>query len=530
MSRLGKILFFCSGLSLLGFVIVRLLLGTWVPFLWVCLGLFILLVGGAFYVDRVFFKEFMGMKTTRQGMSMGAMLALALVLLVALNFIAARKYTTFDFSANKVNTLSDQSVKLINSLTGDLKVIYFYKDGTEGVEQNRRAFIDLIKKYQDKSDFVKLEFVEVNKRPDLTEKYNIKKGTQAVILDYAGKTNLIEKIDEQELTSALVKVTRTSEKTVYILSGHGELPLEASQDGQSASLLKQLLEGNRYLVKSFSFTETSEVPKDADILMVLGPQQRFIDVEIKALENYLKRGGGLIMALEPRTQHGLEALLKGVGIVLKDNYIASVLETPIGRAIDPRFTRGSVFSATSQITKPFGKNEFTLFRLPQALEKLESAPEGMTIDEIVKTPEASMAFKTMQFDAAGDKGPFVLGMTVKGAYPGAEMETVAAPTEDGKPTEPAAPKAKEFNLVVLGDQDVVNDQYLYQNLNRDLVLNSVASLAKEENLISITPKEVSRTELKMTDTQLNLYRFAALAFPVLIFITSGAIWVRRRYA
>lgn len=526
MSRLGKILLFCSGLSLLGFIIVRALLGTWVPFLWVCLGLFALLFIGGIVVDRKFFSEFLSMRTTRQGMSMGAMIGLTLVLLIAVNFIAARKYTTFDFSLGRVNTLSDQSIKLVQSLEDDLKVIYFYKDGTEGVEENRRAFIELIRKYQDQSDRVKLEFVEVNRRPDLTEKYEIKKGTQAVILDYKGKTNMIEKIDEQELTSALVKVTRTTSKKVYFLTGHGELPIEQSADGQSVSLLKQLLEGNRYTVKNMSFTDTPEVPADADILMILGPQQAFLDVEVKALENFLKRGGGVVLAVEPRASHGLDGFLSQVGLKVENNYIASVLETPFGKAIDPRFTRGSEFSSASEITRPFGRGEFTLFRLPQAVRKLEKTPEGMTIEELVKTNASAMGYTTMKFDNNGASGPFALAVSVKGAFPGAEMEPVAADKKDGA----AEPKPKQFNLVVLGDRDVVNDQFLYQNLNRDLVLNTVAALAKEENLISITPKEITRTEMKMTNSQLALFRLGAFALPILFFILSGVLWVRRRYA
>src|SRR5690606_20318596 len=103
-----------------------------------------------------------------------------------------------------------------------------------------------------------LEFVEVNKNPALAEKYNIKRGTQSVILDYQGKTNLIEKIDEQEITGALVKVTREKQPVVYLLSGHGELAVEQQADGASLSFLKQVLEGNQYQVKELSFNEKAE--------------------------------------------------------------------------------------------------------------------------------------------------------------------------------------------------------------------------------------------------------------------------------
>lgn len=512
MSRLGKILFLMAGVSLVSFVIIRFLVGAWIPFLWVTLGFFMAFAVGAFYMDRAYFKEFFGMKTTKRGFSMGAMILMVLTFLSAVNVIGARRYKTWDLSVSKVNTLSDQSLKLLKDLNEDLKVTYFYKNGTEGVEQNRRAFVDLIRRYQDQSPYVKLEFVEVNERPDLAEKYGVKKGTQAVILDYKGHTNLIEKIDEQELTGALVKVTRDKEKKIFVLSGHHELPLEASTDGQSLSLMKSLLEGNRYTVQSFSLTTAPAVPADADVVIIPGPQQNFLEVEIRAIEDYLKRGGSVILALKPKTPHGLNSWLARLGVVPEGNFLVTALQTPMGRAVDPRFTRGSVFSGQNKITAPFGKSEFTVFHLPQALKK-GNPPNGVTIDEFVKTNDSALGFDNLDFEKGGSKGPFTLGMDVTGVFPG------------------ATDTSKTFQLLVFGDSEFMNDQYFYQNLNRDLVLNAVSALAKEENLISITPKEVTATKLELTDTKFLLYIFGfIIPLPLIVFGLSGVLWFRRRYA
>lgn len=512
MSRLSKILLFMSGISFVSFVIVRFLLGSWVPFLWVALGLFAFFLVSALWVDRKFFGEFFSMKTTKQGLSMGSMILMVLTVLAVVNYFGARKYKTWDLSANQVNTLSDQSIKMIEGLKGDLKVMYFYKDGTEGVEQNRRAFMDLIKKYQDKSNFVKLEFLEINQSPEEAEKYQIKKATQSVILEYQGRTAQIEKIDEQELTGGLVKVTREKDKVIYVLSGHGELGFEATQDGESISFLKQLLEGNRYTVKSFSFSDASVVPKDADVLMILGPEQQFLELEIQALENYLKSGGNLFLALEPKAKHGLESFASKLGLKLGNNYILTVMDTPLGRAMDPRFTRGNIFSPVSTITKPFSKSEFTVFRTPQALLREGSAPPfGLSIDDLVRSGENSMAFQSMQFDKSSGSGPFTLVASVKGKFPGSS-------------------EAPEFNMILAGDRHFLNDASLYQNLNRDLVLNAVSALAKEENLISITPKEVARTQITLLSSQFAMFVISFVALTLALYIWGGVLWWRRRYS
>ncbi len=515
MSRWGKVLWFVAGMSLVSFAVVRFLLGGWVPFLWVALGLSAVSVVGAFLVDRSFYGEFFSLRTTKKGMNMGTMILLVLVLLSAINVLSARHYKTWDFSIGRINTLSDQSIKLAESLKDDLKVIYFYQDGAEGVVQNKRMFIDLVRRYQDVNPKIKLEFVEVNERPDLAKKYDITRGTQTVVLEYQGRKNTIEKIDEQEFTGALAKVTREREKKVIVLSGHGEVGLEPAKDGRSLSVFKSLLEGNRYKVESFSFTQAAVIPSDTDVLVIWGPRQQFLDFEIKAVMDYLKNGGSLLLAVETGHRANTEELLKPLGLQAQDNVVVTVLETPFGRAVDPRVTRGTDFSTNSSITKPFGKGEVTLFRMPQSLIKSPAASgdsfKDFTWEELVRTNAQSLAFKDLTFkEGSEQRGPFTLAYEVKGKLPGAE---------------------KSFAAVVLGDEDIFTNPLLYQNLNRDLALNAVSALAKEDNLISITPKEVQATTLNLTDTSFVVLIFALIIpLPVLFYILSGVQWFRRRSA
>ena len=518
MSKLGKILYVLAGLSILSFTVIRFLLGAWVPFLWVALGLFALFLGASWWIDQKFYREFLTMRTTRQGMSMGALIAIMLVGLLAVNYLGAKHYKTMDWSLGKVNSLSDQSLKLLGSLTDELRVYYFYKNGTEGVEQNRHSFTDMIRRYQDHSSRIKLEFVELNERPDLAEKFEVKQATQVVWLEYKSRKARVEKIEEQEITSGLMKVVREKDKTVYFLSGHGELPFEAKQDGSSISLLKQLLESNRYQVKNFNFLSTASVPADADMVYIVGPSMTLLDPEVKAIEAYLKSGGNVVMALEPQVKTGLEKILSTVGLKMQNQLVATVLETPIGKAVDPRFARGSEFSSTHVIVKPFGKDQFTLFHLPVGLERTAPPPKDLSIDDLIKTNSSVMGFANTKFDTEGTKGPFVLANTVVGPYPG----TAAAEKNAEK---------KDFNLIVFGDAEWLNDQYLYQNLNRDLALNMSAFLSHEENLISITPREVGVTQMEMSQMGFTLLIFGfVIPLPVLMFVGSGVLWYRRRYA
>lgn len=509
MSRLGKILYFVSGLCIVGFLVTRFIIGGFVPTLWIPLIGFLGAFLGAFVVDRRLYIEFLTMKTTKHGMNMGAMIISVITMLAAINFVSIRHYKTFDFSLNQQAALSDQSVRVLQSLDSDLKVTFFYKEGVEEAQQNRKMFQTLIKKYQDISTKISLDFVDVNKRPDLAEQYGVNKGGGIVFVEYKGRRNRIEKVEEQEITGAIVKATREKDKIVYFVTGHGEGGFEDSRDPSGHSQLKSLLEGNRYVVRPLSLVTVPTIPSDADAVLVVAPRQQFTEIEVKALEKYMQEGGNLLLALDPNADHGLHQFLGTIGVKLANNYVITVMQTAFGRVADPAATPGTEFSASNNITKVFGKNEFVLFKMPQGILK-DKVPAGITFDEIVKTGDNSFGYVDSKFEGEGSKGPFTLVASAKGKWPAGN---------------------KDFQLVVAGDSDFLGNQMLYRNLNRDLLLNAVLTLAKEENMVSITPKEIAATEMTLTENKFLIFIFAfVIPLPLLMAFTGGYLWYRRRNA
>ncbi|MGZ5279083.1 MAG: GldG family protein [Pseudobdellovibrionaceae bacterium] len=511
MKKQSVIFLLLSGISFICLLVLRFLLGGWEHYMFVPLVLFLGFLIAGLWNSRKLFREFMLVKTTKEGMSMGVMILLTFVLLAALNYLGAKKFKTFDFSSSKVNSLSEQSRTLLRSLTDDLKVLYFYQRGTEGTEDNRRAFIDLIKKYQDESPRVKLQFVEVNENPKLTEEYGVNKGSGLVFVEYKGRKNKIEKIDEQELTGALVKVTREKDKKIFFTIGHGERDFEETKEPTGMNAFKKLVEGNRYIVAPLNLNLASEVPADADLVIVAGAQHEFLDHEKKALEKYLQRGGSLILALKGQSKSGLsDWLASKVGVRISADYIAQVMDTPLGKAVNPQITPVSQFSSADPITKPFGRGDFVVMRLPSVVLK-EKIPDGIVYEDLARTDANAMGFPDTNFKGAAKPGPFSVAASLKGKM--------------------SATAEKEFSMVVFADVDFLSNQLLYKNLNRDLALNTVASMAREENVISISPKEVDVTQMQITEMQFYVFIFGfIIPLPLLMLVISGTLWYRRRFA
>lgn len=509
MNKLSKLLLLVALFCFILVLALKFIAGGWVPFLWAPLGLIFLSIAASIYLDRKIYFEFFTMKTTRHGLSMGSAILLVLILLVAVNVFSVRKFKTFDFSLAQINTLSEQSVQLVRSLKETLRILYFYKKGDEGVEANKHSFIDLVKKYQDQNSLVTLDFIEVNERPDLAEKYEVTRGTGVVFMEYKGKKNRIDKIDEQEFTSALSKLLREKEQNIYFLTGHGERDLADSTTAAGAGLFKAMLEGNNYKVNALNLTEVSGVPEDANMLFIIGPEQAFLESEIKAIEGYAQRGGSIVVALKAGRVSGIEPLLKKMGVIASHDFVVQVMQTPLGAAINPGATPVTEFSTVHPISKPFGKNLFALMVMPTSLKKADPLPQEFNFQEVAKTSSQTVAFSEKNFEKETGKGPFATVVAVTGKLG----------------------KEKEFSLVAFGDAEVFSNLQLYKNLNRDLAMNTAAFLSKDENLISISPKEVGVTEMTLTPNLFGIYIWGfVIPVPFLLMFVTGTLWYRRRHA
>jgi len=505
MSKLSKILLSFAGVSLAAFALARFILGGWMPIYTILIVLTVAFALTAVVKDRKVFFEFFTMKTTKHGLNMGAMILLVLLLTVILNYIGVKRNKTWDFSQAQTNTLSEQSIQVVKNLKSDLRVLYFYKEGTQGIEDNRRAFRELLKKYQDQSNKVSLEFFEVNQHPKLAEDYGVTKGSGLAFVEYEGRRNRLERVEEQEITQAIIKVTREKMKTLYFVTGHGEADIEDGQEASGLNALKLLIENNSFVVKTWNLPSAPQAPADADAVMIVGPRQAYQAYEIKAIEDYLKNGGRVLMALEPGKTQGLEQILKKVGVSPENNFIKSSF---MGLGYIDGGTLGNVFSLNSPVTRVFSsQRDVVRMDWPMNL-KTETVPANIKIEAIVKTDQNASAFKEPRLtNQPGPTGPFQLGLEISGKYEGGE---------------------KDFQMVVYGDAEFLANQMLYQNLNRDLALNTVSQLAREEGLISITPREIQRTELMVTTAKMGSFYVLLFLIPLGLLITAVTFWLRRR--
>lgn len=538
MSKLGKVFLFLSGLAVIIMVSVRYLLDGWQPFLWIPLIVFVAGLVLAIIVDFKFYRDFFAMRTTKHGMNMGAMIGLAVLLLISVNYLSVRFNKTFDVTSEKLNSLAPQSKDLLASLKNEIDVLVFYKG--EDAKEERTKIRQNLEPYLEASSKLKVRYfnsyVENLKAQEyLNDLPDKDRGELFAFAQYQGKKVRIESpYGEEQITGAMIKASRAGNQKIYFVTGHGERDLN-SQESDGLKDFKQALEESSFLVEPLNLLEKGKIPEDAKVVAIVGPTSQYLEPELKMLRDYGRHGGRLLIAIDPGQKHNLGLLTKPLGVEFKNNFILNdAINRLVGRGAASAL--GLVFDGSSEITRRFktGQN-FTIFDLASEVKPAPGIASSLKTVDLVQTDRTSFAINELKTPDMSkvQRHSQTLAVQVSGTLPEAGSADGAKTDGKGdkaeqKPDEKS--KSSEFATVVFGDSDFLSNKSFFQGLNRDLALNTAAYLGGETDLLSIRPPQPKGTKLEMNQKVQIGVVLAAIAMPLLLLISSGVLWFRRRAA
>ncbi len=242
-----------------------------------------------------------------------------LAILAAANFLANRHDKSYDSTANKRYSLSDQTIRLVRNLKNDVTITDY--DETSRFEQAR----DLLDRYNNLSTKLTVQYIDPDKKPQLARAAGITSlGT--IVLTSGTKREEARSLSEQEVTSALIRLLKTGVRTVCFVSGSGEHSLDES-GSRGYSQLKDLLEKNNYKTQTISLLQNPEIPKECTIVVVGGPRYDYVERSVDSLKKFVEDGGSALFMLDPPLQAGsdkispndqLLAMLAGWGVTLAE--------------------------------------------------------------------------------------------------------------------------------------------------------------------------------------------------------------------
>ncbi len=452
---------------------------------------------------------------------------LVLAILVVVNYFLQKHHLRVDFTTAKLHSLSDQSTTVLRSLKQDINVKAFFREGNYG----RGTMENLLKIYAYHSDRFKYEFIDPDKNPGLVKRYDIKQdGTS--ILEAGDKESRVTTTTEEDVTNAVIKVTREKKKAIYFLEGHGEQTIEESGD-DGFSTVKSELEKLSYEVKKLSLALAANFPDDCSLLVVPGPVKDLLPNELETIQDYVNKGGRVLFMIDPETAPGMTDFLAAYGVKLGDDIVVDTVSRLLG---------GDYFMPVvseyeyHEITQRF--RYATFFPFARSISLVEPKPEEATLTLLAKTSpnswaERQLTEKEVKFDQDKDEqGP--ISLAVAGTWkPKTEAKQEEEPAAESppaeKPEDAGAETEKEARFAVFGDSDFVKNRYYGLSGNGNFFLNAVNWLTEEADLISILPKTQSPRTIQLTPSQGRLLFFVSVVIlPLAVLLFGLSVWLRRR--
>jgi hypothetical protein len=168
---------------------------------------------------------------------------------------------------------------------------------------------------------------------------------------------------------------------------------------------------------------------------------------------------------------------------------------------------------------------FCFFPIARSLELIKPLPQGVTGVELVKSSPQSWAETDLGGLARGEEPAFDQQTDRRGPITLAVALTVTGKKATQEKPSPAPPSGR---LVVFGDSDFVGNGSLPHAGNRDLMLNSLAHLSQEEDLVSIRAKEAGNQPLMLTPLQGAVVFWIPVVIMPLIFVLLGLVSLLKR--
>jgi ABC-type uncharacterized transport system involved in gliding motility auxiliary subunit len=458
----------------------------------------------------------------KYGSSAVASTALGILILGLLGFLAERNSHRFDWSEQGVHTLSDQSQKMLAGLETDVDVLVLV---SKLQEQPIRELLD---RYAYESERFVVDYADPNVRPGLLEQYGItpeqlQQGRGLIRIAIGGDSVEVTELSEENITNAMVKLTRTGEKVVYFLEGHSERAVE-SEAGEARSGYSRAatsLRNENYRVETLLLAAVGEVPDDADVVVVAGPTRSLLEEEYAALDRYLERGGAMLALVDPRVRTVLVDRLGDWGVTLGDDVVVDRTLALFGRAMSPF---AASYDPAHEITKDL--------REPALFHEVRSVTAGADFTEIVFTGEASWAERDLERLDAEGKAAFddtdVAGPVAVAAVGRPAVSSNGSGAQDAD--DPEGEGAAEPRLAVFGDADFASNEYIDNYLNRDLFVNSVNWLIGDVDAIAVRPNRSRASRFQLTAENFQNIRFLSLfVLPQAIAVIGVVTWWSRRH-
>jgi ABC-type uncharacterized transport system involved in gliding motility auxiliary subunit len=415
--------------------------------------------------------------------------------------------TPLDLTEDKQNSLASVTLDTLNALPESVQATAFFT--TQTPSDTARKLLENFKNHSN-GKFT-YSFIDPDQNPLAANQAGIT-GDGKIYLQMGSHHEIVALAAEQDLTSGLVRLMNPGQKTIYFLTGHGERDINTA--GNSAyTAAKTALEAKNYTVQGLNLIATNKIPSDAAVIVVAGPTKPISAAEQTLLQDYVSKGGALVVMEEPTplTQFGnspdpLAAYLAANWGISFDNDI--VIDTNTSQ---PLYAVAATYG-THPITEKL-QGLVSFFPSARSL----SIGSNLTNKPTALIATASSAWGEIDFASLQANGQVSFNSSIDFAGPLTLAYAVSDTTSNS-------------HIVVFGDSDFATDAFFGQYANGDMFINAIDWSAGQAQLLNLnSPTAISRTlVLPSSFWLLVMAIFFLLILPGLVIAGGVVSWLIRR--
>lgn len=446
-------------------------------------------------------------------------IAIAVFVVMTVDSLSS-KYTKPDMTSASLYSLSEESINIAHSVNKDVTIYMLAQSGYED-----KLTQTIIEKYSGYNDKIKVELKDPIVFPNFAKQYtseSIQNNSLIVVCgeksryipssdiyktttDYSTYTQNTEFDAENQITSALSFVISEDLPKIYYTSGHGE---EALSSQTLSDIKKQNID-----TEEIGLLTLSQIPEDADLILINNPQSDISSAEKDLLLSYLKSGGSMILIT------GYNGVEMPVLNELMRNYKVErenklVFEGNANMTVGgyPYFLVPDMIS--TKITDPLINEKYAvLLPLAHPIKVLDNSDSSAIAIKILNTSSAGYtksnaeSMENLQKQAGDEEGKYSVGVTI--------TDTV----------EKGETKIAWFSSAHLLSDNI---NQMVSGGNRDLFLNAVNWICDREEGIAIHAKSLQSEALTIPTGIRNMWSIIFVFIIPILFIAAGIYVLYKR--
>jgi ABC-type uncharacterized transport system involved in gliding motility auxiliary subunit len=434
----------------------------------------------------------------------------------------------WDLTQDKIYSLPQSTLGVLRDLKAQrIDVLLFFQQD-DPARQGLEVFLKECRRHHPEFHY---DFYDPNRRPQLARKFNVT-DAKTVLFRSGDREERLVGPSEEGFTNAFLRLLHPKDLDVCFVTGHGEVVLD--EEGTGGYLhFRDTLQGYNAKVHGIVLAR-DHVPDACQVIVVGGPRWDLTPKEFSDIDQAFSRGKGILLLIDPMDPGAGLAFIeytKKYGVALGQNVIVDKASRMVGG--DFLMPLVSRYLVTHPVTK--NMKQATFFPLVRTVQPSVDVAPGLDVMPLAMTGDESWAETDLPalengnavFDMKTDiAGPLSIAVAIEKKQDGGRRKA-----EGGKANSILHPPSDirgDGRMIIVGDGDFLTNGYLHLSGNKELGLNMIRWLARDDRFIDVKRPELRFKPLLLDVPHRSQLMFILIGAYPLFFLMAGGIYLMIR--